>query len=74
MRAKSSKLLIGLIFLLLASVTITGCGKSGTRFNNTAPTIKITSYEGFDDSATYSSQDTLIFNKRSIGMPMIRME
>jgi len=64
MRAKSSKLLIGLIFLLLASVTMTGCGKSGTRFNNTAPTIKITSYEGFDDSATYSSQDTLIFQQK----------
>ncbi|HNX37401.1 MAG TPA: hypothetical protein PKI15_03490 [Candidatus Cloacimonadota bacterium] len=52
--------MISLIGLFL----VTGCGKSGTRFDNLAPTIKITSYEGFDDSATYTSQDTLSFQQK----------
>ncbi len=64
MRRKSFKLLIVMVILMLGLLLVSGCGKSGTRFSNHIPTIKITSYEGFDDSATYSSQDTLLFQQK----------
>lgn len=64
MQFKSSKLFIVLILTMLSMLVITGCGKSGTRFDNENPIIRITSYEGFDGSDTYSSQDTLTFQQR----------
>jgi len=48
---KSSRLLTLLIVLTLAMLMLTGCGKFGNKFANEEPTIAITSYEGFDDSA-----------------------
>jgi len=42
---------------------LTGCGKSGSRFANQLPTIRITSYEGLDDSG-YTLNDTLIYQQR----------
>jgi len=42
---------------------ITGCGKSGSRFANLPPTIRITSFEGFDDSG-YTVIDTLIYQQQ----------
>lgn len=64
MQKKSSILLTVLVISMLGILVFSGCGKSGTRFANVAPTIRITSYEGFDDSETYSSQDTLLFQQR----------
>ncbi len=64
MQKKSLTLLTVLILSMLGILLISGCGKSGTRFANIAPTIRITSYEGFDDGETYSSQDTLLFQQR----------
>ncbi|MDZ4183331.1 MAG: hypothetical protein U1B83_10700, partial [Candidatus Cloacimonadaceae bacterium] len=51
MQAKSIKLLTLMLTVTLALLIFGGCGKSGTRFANIAPSISITSYEGFDDSA-----------------------
>lgn len=64
MQFKSSKLFIVLILTMLSMLVITGCGKSGSRFDNENPIIRITSYEGFDGSETYSSQDTLTFQQK----------
>jgi hypothetical protein len=46
---------------------VAGCGKSGSRFANVAPTIKITSFEGWDDSyiaAGYDTTATYSFQQR----------
>ena len=64
MQKKSSVLLTVLVISMMGILIFSGCGKSGTRFANIAPSIRITSYEGFDDSETYSSQDTLLFQQR----------
>lgn len=64
MQFRSSKLFLVLILTMLSMLAITGCGKSGSRFDNENPIIRITSYEGYDGSETYSSQDTLTFQQR----------
>jgi len=38
------------IWVSLILLVLTGCGKSGHKFANQEPTIRITSYEGYDDS------------------------
>ncbi|PKN80447.1 MAG: hypothetical protein CVU48_02085 [Candidatus Cloacimonetes bacterium HGW-Cloacimonetes-1] len=60
-----------IILLFVAAIMVgtmfltTGCGKSGNRFDNHAPTIKITSYEGIDTTSTvYNSPDTLSYQQR----------
>jgi hypothetical protein len=51
MRFKSTKLLTLLTITVLALLVLGGCGKFGSKFANQSPTIRITSYEGYDDSA-----------------------
>ena len=50
MLTKSKRLLIMTIWVSLILLVLTGCGKSGHKFANQEPTIRITSYEGYDDS------------------------
>lgn len=65
MQRKSSKLLIVVAVLSIMLLSVTGCGKSGSRFANELPTIKITSYEGYDPTSdVYNVQDTLVFQQR----------
>ncbi|MDD2331639.1 MAG: hypothetical protein PHI68_03180 [Candidatus Cloacimonetes bacterium] len=47
MQKKRLTLLVAVV-LLAAVMSFAGCGKSGSKFANSAPTIKITSYEGVD--------------------------
>ncbi|MDP2173719.1 MAG: hypothetical protein Q8M98_04930 [Candidatus Cloacimonadaceae bacterium] len=61
MQVKSIKLLTLLLTVTLALLIFGGCGKSGTRFANLAPTISITSYEGFDDSALLAPYANTVF-------------
>ncbi|MDI9530055.1 MAG: hypothetical protein QM233_09030 [Candidatus Cloacimonadota bacterium] len=61
MKRKSITLLIILIAMGLALLLLSGCGKSGNRFANQAPTIKITSYEGADDSDLLSPYADSVF-------------
>lgn len=49
MNIKSSKLLAVILILVVSALTLTGCGKSGNRFDNVLPEISITSYEGWSD-------------------------
>lgn len=65
MLKKSSMLLVVVAILALLMLSLTGCGKSGSRFANQLPTIRITSYEGYDPlSEVYNVQDTLVFQQR----------
>ena len=50
MLTKSKILLLMTIWVSLILLVLTGCGKSGHKFANQEPTIRITSYEGYDDS------------------------
>ena len=61
MKRKSIVLLTILIATGLALLLLSGCGKSGNRFANQAPTIKITSYEGADDSDLLSPYADSVF-------------
>ncbi|HQH50119.1 MAG TPA: hypothetical protein PLA08_01800 [Candidatus Cloacimonadota bacterium] len=61
MKRKSITLLTILIATGLALLLLSGCGKSGNRFANQAPTIKITSYEGADDSDLLSPYADSLF-------------
>ena len=65
MLKKSLMLLIIVVILSLMMLGTTGCGKSGSRFANQLPVIRITSYEGYDpNSDVYNVQDTLLFQQR----------
>lgn len=65
MLKKSSMLLIVAAILAFILLGTAGCGKSGSRFANQLPTIRITSYEGYDPSSDiYNIQDTLVFQQR----------
>jgi len=48
---------------------LTGCGKFGNKFANEEPTIAITSYEGFDDSALLApyAETELYSSRKSSG-------
>ncbi|MCB5258768.1 MAG: hypothetical protein WC179_06450 [Candidatus Cloacimonadaceae bacterium] len=50
MLKKSNRLLIMTILVSLIFLVLTGCGKSGHKFVNQEPNIRITSYEGYDNS------------------------
>ncbi len=43
--------------LMTALMVVAGCGKSGSKFANSAPTIKITSYEGVDTQNPFMLDD-----------------
>lgn len=60
MQFKSSKLLTIAMLLITTMLMLSGCGKSGTRFSNIAPTISITSYEGWDNSYAAAGYDTTL--------------
>lgn len=71
MQSKSFKLLSIIVMTLILMILVSGCGKSGSRFANLPPTIKITSFEGWDNSyvdagydttATYSFQQRIYWN------------
>ncbi len=67
MQVKSVKLLSIIVMILIILLMVTGCGKSGNRFANIAPTIKITSFEGWDStyvSAEYDTTLTYTFQQR----------
>lgn len=67
MQVKSVKLLSIIVMTLILMLMVAGCGKSGSRFANVAPTIKITSFEGWDDSyvdAGYDTTATYSFQQR----------
>ena len=67
MQTKSFKLLSIILMLLITMLILAGCGKSGNRFANTPPTIKITSFEGWDTSyvvAGYDTTTTYTFQQR----------
>nr|MDK2851120.1 hypothetical protein [Candidatus Cloacimonadota bacterium] len=58
MSNKSSKLLAIILILAVAALFVTGCGKSGSRFENQLPSISITSFEGWSDDNVPSNIDT----------------
>lgn len=66
MQMKSRKLLTLTLAALLILLALAGCGKSGTKFANIAPSVVITSYEGYDDSALLApyANTTFIFQQR----------
>jgi len=59
MNIKSFKLLAVILLLTLTALLITGCGKSGSRFDNQKPVISITSYEGWTEDSVPAVVDTL---------------
>ncbi len=62
---KSSKLFPIVIVLTLFGLLIIGCGKQGNRFNNGAPSIAITSYEGYDPLNPYTDpNEVTLFQQR----------
>lgn len=60
MQVKSIKLLFVIVMTLIAMLMVVGCGKSGNRFANLAPTIKITSFEGWDSTYVAAGYDTTL--------------
>lgn len=56
---KSSKLLALILIVTALLFMISGCGKSGKRFENKPPTIKITSYGGYADDHSPAYSDSL---------------
>lgn len=66
MQSKRMHILVLLLPVLALALLAGGCGKSGTMRANIAPTITITSYEGFDDSellAPYANT-TFLFQQK----------
>jgi hypothetical protein len=65
MQNKSVKLFPMLITILILSLFAFGCGKQGSRFENIAPTIDITSYEGYNPDNPYTdSTEVTLFQQR----------
>jgi hypothetical protein len=66
MPKKSVRLLTTLAIIALVAFAVSGCGKFGNRFENQSPTIRITSYEGYDDSALLApyANVTFLFQQR----------
>lgn len=65
MRVKSMKLFPIVIILTLIGLFVFGCGKQGSRFANLPPTIRITSYEGYDPANPYTDPDAVtLFQQR----------
>lgn len=61
MQSKRIKVLTLSLLVFAVVLGITGCGKSGTMKANIAPSISITSYEGFDDSALLAPYANTLF-------------
>lgn len=61
MQSKRIKVLTLSLMVIAIILGLTGCGKSGTMKANVAPTIAITSYEGFDDSDLLSPYANTLF-------------
>ncbi len=67
MPIKSMKLFPLIIILVMALLLVLGCGKQGSRFPNQLPSIRITSFEGYDpdnpftDSTAVTSFQQKIF-------------
>lgn len=59
MSNKSYKLLAIILILTVAAFFVTGCGKSGNRFENQLPSISITSFEGWSNDNIPANVDTL---------------
>ncbi len=59
MNIKSYKLLGIILILAVATFFVTGCGKSGNRFENQLPSISITSFEGWNNENIPANVDTL---------------
>jgi len=59
MSNKSSKLLAIILILAVAALVVSGCGKSGNRFDNELPSISITSFEGWTPENIPANIDTL---------------
>jgi hypothetical protein len=67
MLIKSAKLLSIILMILTTMLVVAGCGKSGNRFANIAPSIDITSFEGWDSTyvaANYDTTTTYSFQQR----------
>jgi hypothetical protein len=65
MQIKSIKLFAVVISLMILTLFVFGCGKQGSRFENIAPTISITSYEGFNPDNPYTdSTEVTLFQQR----------
>ena len=62
MNNKRSNLLAVIILLTVAALFVTGCGKSGSRFENLPPEISITSYEGWTEEFVPATVDTTTDN------------
>jgi len=58
MSNKSSKLLAIILIIAVAALFVTGCGKSGSRFENQLPSISITSFEGWTYDSVPANIDT----------------
>ncbi len=61
MSSKSYKLLAIILILAVAALIVTGCGKSGSRFENQLPTISITSFEGWTYDSVPANIDTTTY-------------
>lgn len=59
MNNKSYRLLAIISILMAATLFVTGCGKSGNRFENQLPSISITSFEGWSNENIPANVDTL---------------
>lgn len=59
MNNKSYRLLVIILILTAAALFVTGCGKSGNRFENQLPSISITSFEGWSNDNIPANVDTL---------------
>lgn len=60
MRVKRITLLSIIMLTICTLLLVSGCGKSGNRFANQPPTIKITSYEGWDSTYVTAGYDTTL--------------
>ena len=61
MQRKRIKILVMSMMTLAIVFMIAGCGKSGSLKANQAPTITITSYEGYDDSDLLKPYEDSLF-------------
>lgn len=64
MQFKSLKLFPIVLLLVLMELLVIGCGKQGSRFPNIAPTIAISSYEGYDPSIAYTDSSVISFQQK----------
>lgn len=61
MKKKSARLLAIIMILVVAILSVTGCGRSGSRFENQLPEISITSFEGWTPDNVPANIDTTTY-------------